>query len=543
MTEQRFITAVYIENEAIIVSDGKKREWVDVLPPNSSSKETQSIYQKLAKLGFTDMDNCYQVITAIINHFEKEDKKIRELEEKRKKQLEKQEIQSNLENAIFQFANYYDMADQFLEKQPLFYNEKKFWWAWSVTDYCWKMIDETDILNAMNTKIHGLKLFESKQKNEILTALQMRARLTKPKEAPNHWIQFKDKIYDYKTNEIKEATPEFFITNPIPWEIGTTTETPTLDKWFNEWVGEKWNKTLYEIIAYCCIPNYKINRIFCLNGEGRNGKSTFLHVIRNFIGDKNSCSSSMDILLTRQFESAKLYKKLLCEMGEINSSIFRKTELIKKLVGTDKIGFEFKGKDGFDGFNYAKIIIATNKLPESTDKTTGFYSKWIIIDFVNKFKENPCFLDLLPESEYNALANKCCRIVKELMEKGEFTNEGSIEEKKLRYEEKSSAFNDFMKLEMELDENAETPFFQIYGEYLSYCNQRNLRVPSKIEVGRILKSKNCKETVIAWEMGSGDNTTVRAYKGIKFKEEKEIVNNVVKTKDTGIGAYEENLMI
>lgn len=446
-------------------------------------------------------------------------------------------IEYKINEAIYSFSNYFDMADQFIKIQPLYYNEKKLWWAWNYNDKCWRLIDETDILNVINAKVHGLKLFESKQKNEILTALQMRSRLNAPKEAPDSWVQFKNKIYDYKTKECFEATPEYFITNPIPFEIGDTEETPTIDKWIIEWVGEKWKPTIYEIIAFTCVPHYKINRIFCLNGEGRNGKSTLLHIIRTFVGQKNCCSSSMDTILSRPFESAKLFKKLVCEMGEINSGIFRKTELIKKLVGSDTIGFEFKGKDGFDGYNYAKIIIATNKLPETTDKTTGFYSKWIIIDFLNRFKENPNFLDALPQSEFNALAKKCLRIISELMQRGEFTNEGTPEEKALRYEEKSSPFNDFIKLEMEKEEGVSTPFFQIYNEYKAYCEQRTLRLPSKVEVSRILKAKGFCETVVKWSLADGRETTVRAYLGLRFKEEKVIELKEVDEKEVGLGAF------
>jgi len=244
----------------------------------------------------------------------------------------------------------------------------------------------------------------------------------------------------------------------------------------------------------------------------------------------------MDTILSRPFETAKLYKKLLCEMGEINSGIFRKTELMKKLVGSDKIGYEFKGKDGFDDYNYAKIVIATNKLPETTDKTTGFYSKWIIIDFPNRFKENPNFLDGLPQEEYKALAKKCCRIIKELMDKGQFTNEGSAEEKQLRYEEKSSPFNDFMKLELIEDKDQETPFFMIFKEYISYCSQRNLRIPSKVEVGRILRAKGYLPTTTRFTLSNGTQTTVQAYKGIYFKEEKLISDP--DTKEQGLNAFE-----
>lgn len=531
VTLARLITTVYLENEAIVVSDGKKKEWIDILPDKLNEAESKNIYDKLEKLGFTDMDNCYQVISAIHKYHSNENKKSENEENCQK------DILNNLEKAIFQFSDYFGMADQFLEKQPLFYNEKKLWWAWNFNDKCWRMIDETDILNVINSKVHGLKLFEAKQKNEILTALQMRSRLKAPKDAPDSWVQFKNNIYDYKTQELFEATPEYFITNPIPFDLGETEETPTLDKWINEWVGEKWQPTIYEIIAFCCVPHYKINRLFCLNGEGRNGKSTLLHIIRTFVGAKNCCSSSMDTILSRPFESAKLYKKLVCEMGEINSSIFRKTELMKKLVGSDTIGFEFKGKDGFDSYNYAKIVIATNKLPETTDKTTGFYSKWIIIDFAKRFKENPNFLDGLPQVEYNNLAKKSLRLISELMAKGEFTNEGTPEEKQLRYEEKSSHFNDFFKSELLLEKDFKTPFFQIFNEYKAYCGERTLRVPNKIEVSRILKAKDFKETTINWKLSNGANTTVRAYIGLKFEQEKSREPTITDLKDVELTAY------
>ncbi|KKK82765.1 hypothetical protein LCGC14_2800130, partial [marine sediment metagenome] len=46
---------------------------------------------------------------------------------------------------------------------------------------------------------------------------------------------------------------------------------------------------------------------------------------------------------------------------------------------------EFKGKDIFDFRNYAKLIMATNSLPPTGDKTEGFYRRWKIIDFPKQF--------------------------------------------------------------------------------------------------------------------------------------------------------------
>ena len=69
-TSKRLITKVTLENGAIIVSDGRKKEWIDVLPDELNEKKTKEIYDKLKKLKFTDSNNCNQVIQAILKYID-----------------------------------------------------------------------------------------------------------------------------------------------------------------------------------------------------------------------------------------------------------------------------------------------------------------------------------------------------------------------------------------------------------------------------------------------------------------------------------------
>jgi len=64
---------------------------------------------------------------------------------------------------------------------------------------------------------------------------------------------------------------------------------------------------------------------------------------------------------------------------------------IKEVSWWDLVGFEYKNKNPFDEVNYAKILIATNNLPATADKTLGFYRRWIIIDFPNRFQKKRIF--------------------------------------------------------------------------------------------------------------------------------------------------------
>jgi len=458
--------------------------------------ERFSTFDKLKEAGFTKNERyqIYDKVHAIENKPIEEENKI--------------------QAAVKEFTNYLEISDRFIEIQPLFYTPQKIWWLWNFNTKSWEMVDEIDLLNQMSKSVDGILLFKQQTKTEVINALKMRGRLATPEEAKKTWIQLNDKIYDINGGVVIEATPDHFITNPIPHKVGNSNETPTIDKLFHDWVSEENVPLLYEILAYSMLPDYPLHRVFCLNGEGRNGKGTFLQLLTNFIGKNNVCSTDFDTLINRPFEAAKLYKKLVCVMGEINSSIFKRTSLFKKLTGSDMIGFEFKGKDGFDDYNYAKLIIATNKLPESTDKTIGFYSRWLIVDFPNIFPEKPNLLDCVPPEEYSNLANKCLNLIMGLRKRGEFTNEGSIAERTERYEERASPFKEFLKHCCEIETVAETPFWEMYEEYVAYLEERGFRKASKRELSHLIKSKGFETKRINYEKENGEKSTMIVVLGI-----------------------------
>ncbi|HPQ79732.1 MAG TPA: phage/plasmid primase, P4 family [Candidatus Dojkabacteria bacterium] len=393
-------------------------------------------------------------------------------------------------------SNYFDkrdLAKKFLNVQPLFYDRSKNWWVWKDIEKRWDIIDEVDILNMIDSAA-VVNTISSRQKNEILEALRQESRLAEPEQPTKTWIQFKDTIIDFKTQQTYTARAKYFITNPIPYRLGDKEETPMMDKLFEEWVGQEYVKTLYQILAYCCIPDYPIHRIFCFIGAGCNGKSQFLKLLRKFIGEYNCTSTELDTLLNSRFEKTRLYKKLVCQMGETNFNEMSQTSLLKKLSGGDLIGFEFKNKDPFDAENYAKILIATNTLPTTTDKTLGFYRRWMIIDFPNRFSENGGdVIDYIPEWEYRNLAKKSLRILRELLNDYEFENEGTIEERADKYESKSNPFEKFWKENIKDNYEGHIFKFEFKKEFDNWCRSHGFRKLSDREIKHKMDEKNIED--------------------------------------------------
>ena len=379
--------------------------------------------------------------------------------------------------------------ETFWKKQPFFYDKSKIFYLWDDELRKWSLSDEVDFLNKIQETL-GIETIDSKSKIELIEGFKQIGRKHHPKPIKKSWVQFKNKIYDIKTGEEFEATPEYFITNPIPWGVGDTEDTPTIDKYYGEWVGEENKQSLYEFNAYNITQDKFMQRLWAFCGGGSNGKGSCIKLNYKFIGDENYVSSDLKALSEDKFETAVLHKKLLCVMGEISYSDLKNTNQIKKIAGEDKLSFQFKGKTPFTDENTATAVILTNSLPITPDRSLGFYRKIHIIDFPNQFKEiKHDLIESIPEIEFKNLAKKCIRILKELYISRVFTNEGDFEERIKRYEERSNPVMRFFEEYFEEVEGEYFPLRKFTNECNEHLKEKHLRIITPIQVGRILRNE------------------------------------------------------
>lgn len=411
-----------------------------------------------------------------------------------------------------------EQAKIFDEKQPIFFDKSMMFWLWNTEKCFWEISDDIDVLNLVEEQT-GRDIISPKNRVEILNSLKQEGRKNIPKDFKPNWIQFKDKIYDIETGESFEASPEYFATNPIDWEVSHDPSTPNMDRIFKEWVGGDYVETLYQIIAYSMLSDYPIHRLFCLIGSGLNGKSCFLKLLKKFIGHENTASTELDRLMSSRFEVTRLHKKLLCLMGETNFTEMKQTAMIKSLTGQDEIPFEYKNRTPFSGENYAKLIIATNNLPSTTDKTEGWYRRWMIIDFPNKFNEKKDILLDIPLEEYNNLATRCLLCLKNLLQAREFAKEGTIEERMKRYEDRSDPIGKFIAEFTTEDYNSYIFKFDFEKRLNQWCEENRFRKIAESTIGRKMKQKGIEvgRREADW-LKEGVGNRLRCWEGVKWKE-------------------------
>ncbi len=291
------------------------------------------------------------------------------------------------------FTGAFGYIDKIIESTPFYYDRTGTFGQWNWEKEGYRIVDDTEILLTVLRGIADPAIIKTGFKNELLTAAKLRGRDAQVKEVPQHWIHVKNGVLDIKTGDFFKATPEYLYTDPIPHNYVPQTETPTIDKLFGEWVSKDKIPLLYEIVAYCIYNGYPIHRMFILVGRGRNGKGQYRDLIVRLIGEHNRTATTIDQLNNSRFETARLYHKKLATVGELNYAMINETAILKMLSGGDPIPAELKNKSPFEFVNYAKIIINTNSLPQTADRTDAYYARCIAIEFCNQFQNGTDIID------------------------------------------------------------------------------------------------------------------------------------------------------
>lgn len=440
---------------------------------------------------------------------------------------------------------YLNWARQYILAIPTIFDKNRLWWQWNFQDNQFQGVDETDLLNGMR-KAHNLGDHAIQHAKEIIEALRLEARDNILPELPDNMIQFGSKLYDINSGSTMNVLddneqPRYFTTNAIPWELGDSDSTPTIDRLFTEWTGQQGAIALYEILAYCCYRKYPLHIVVALHGSGRNGKGTYLRVLEKLIGKKNIASTDFERLVANpRFETFNMYRKLACVMGETNYSKLKNTSLLKRLSGDDLIAYEKKGSSQFDDHNYATLIIATNSLPRTDDETDGFYSRWIIVDFPNRFPEGKDVAEQITDDEIRNLARKITHVLPKLLEQRSITGAGSIEQRKARYIEVSNPFPRFVAERCVTDDADEyIRYRRLLQAYNAYLREHKRRTIKRKEFSEILDDENFEvhQTTKRNELGEYEKDTyvygIRLKELIfEFEQEKGYIHNTRDTRHT-----------
>jgi len=249
-------------------------------------------------------------------------------------------------------------------------------------------------------------------------------------------------ILDVRTRTLEEWSPERYFMKKLPVEFHSEAQCPTIEAYFEAWSPSN-KQALYEIIAHTLVTwEYPIQSVVILVGSGANGKSTYLLMITNFLGDENVSAIEMQAFGENRFSSAKLLGKFANVCSDMDKRRIKSTAEFKKLTGGDPIQGEIKHGALFTFFNNAKMLFSLNELPQSPDDTDAFHRRVYKMRFDNKFqgrmKKRQSQIMAECKSEFSGLLNKCLDVLPGLLDRLAFNGDSDdVDVKRENYHRES----------------------------------------------------------------------------------------------------------
>ena len=240
---------------------------------------------------------------------------------------------------------------------------------------------------------------------------------------------------------------------------------------------------LIQMLGYCLLGDCRFQKSFILLGNGRNGKSMFLEMIRSWLGDEN-CSSLALEDLSERFRTAELVGKLVNIGDDSGNGLLENTAIFKKLVTGDSITVERKNQQPFKYTNKAKMIFAVNALPPTTDKSDGFFRRCIIIPFNAIYRETDPGYDenkiekLITSEAKSYLLNLALVGLQSLFQNKKFDIPDGSRKLIAHYE---SVNNNILMWYQDINPNTHEKFENMreaYANYCAYCASGNYRAVS-----------------------------------------------------------------
>lgn len=342
--------------------------------------------------------------------------------------------------------------------------------------------------------IENIPNLNRSKRAEVLAYLEL---LTNKNQKPSdsRYVAFNNGIYDFVEDELLEFTPGLIVLNKVNCDYNPGAYHELLDKTLNKMAcnDPSVRALLEEAVGYCFWRKNELRKSFILTGEKRNGKSTYLSILKELLGDENTVALDLNELGDR-FSSASLFGKLANIGDDISDDFIPNPAIFKKIVSGDWIKGERKGQNEFFFKPYCKLLFSANAIPRMKDKSGAVLDRLVIIPFDAKFSETDPDYDpnikyklLQPESlEYLALLG--IQGLKRVLGKNAFTKSKKVERSIEEYKETNNPVELFFK---EIDETDifNEPTTNVYTKYNEFCLSNGFTAMSKIEFSKQVKRR------------------------------------------------------
>lgn len=308
-------------------------------------------------------------------------------------------------------------------------------------------------------------------------------------------MNLKNGVFDLETKELMPHSPEYGFRTLIPYDYRPEATCPRFDKFMEEiTVSDRDIENLIlEYIGYCLSstpPEYG-EKAMILLGEGANGKSVLIDVVRKLAGEGSTAAITMADLGS-ETQRYQLVGKLINVSEETPSKSIMESAMFKNVITGGTMVVKQLYHQPYSVKNECKLLFACNDMPAATDTSHGLFRRLLIVPFNAKFSGQKADKNLRSVlfGELSGILNRVIEGYLRLKENNwHFTIAQAVVEEAKDFEEATSPLNRWFSDSLQVDKygiaDGGTTLVELYKAYrFDTENTLGMRAVVSIDVFR-----------------------------------------------------------
>jgi P4 family phage/plasmid primase-like protien len=312
-------------------------------------------------------------------------------------------------------------------------------------------------------------------------------------------------VIDLKTGELREHDRDLMMTKISNVPYDSKADCPTwmnfLKDVFQDEQGNIKQETidfLQKAVGYSLTGSTREQVLFFLYGTGRNGKSTFMNVIKEILGDygKQTNAETFTIKKSDQVRNdiAALKGTRLVAATESEEGARLAESLVKTLTGGEPVQARFLHQEFFEYIPAFKIFFTTNHKPVIRGADEGIWRRIRLVPFTIRIPDEKLDKDL-PEKLRNEMPGILRWMVEGCLK---WQREGlgipqEVEEATNNYRDEMDTMGNFLAEYCVLHENAKAYGIELYRQYQYWCSETGEYEITKTKFNRKLEERGHKK--------------------------------------------------
>lgn len=320
---------------------------------------------------------------------------------------------------------------------------------------------------------------------EVVKNIMSMGAVTQDFFNPPGYFNFKSRVWDISANKYIDRTPALGFTSCLPFDADDSgsTECPTFKNYLHTaMAGDKdLIQILCEYMAYCIsdIDPRVMEQMLFLEGQGSNGKSVYLDVMKWIVGEEHFGALSLDAMQKPE-NLYDIVNKTVNLCDEIDKNTDLKPSMLKNIVSGGEVMVRKLYVQPFKHRMRTKFIFSANALPYIADDSHGMRRRIIIVPFNVKFGDEADADAVADKNLRNNLKkeipqifNYLCTFIPKLKRDKKFTQPKECTEKLDEFMDSNDTLNFYLKHFVDIDDNVvvditNNQFMTLYALYQNY---------------------------------------------------------------------------